>query len=236
MTIIQFLETIVAKNKRMKNDRKFELSCIPCRKPVTDVQTLYKSPHGLLYSTDLVWALSRYLNRWQSLVIFNTTFDCMMAVLAAYQKPYIYLLSNGDLINSILTKISIMNDLVSNVIDVDMIIVCSGKINTFDDPMNNSQPLSISFYNMVYSALFLQRALYTVHCTIQCTLESRRLWSPSPFLVDTVNRYFVIYAAMKYATSYWNNYIWLPWTYTLLNIRVLGLVHKEIEISSSTDP
>ena len=55
-------------------------------------------------------------------------------------------------------------------------------------------------YNMVCSALFLQRALYTVHCTIQCTLESRRLWSPTPFLVNTVNRYFVIYMAMKYET------------------------------------
>ena len=54
-----------------------------------------------------------------------------------------------------------------------------------------------------------------VHCTqcivqIQCTRESRRLRSPPPFLVNTVNRYFVIYVAMKCATFYWNNFIWLP--------------------------
>ena len=55
----------------------------------------------------------------------------------------------------------------------------------------------------------------SVHCTqcivqIQCTRESRRLRSPPPFLVNTVKRYFVTYAAMKYATFYWNNFIWLP--------------------------
>ena len=67
-----------------------------------------------------------------------------------------------------------------------------------------------SCYNMVGSALFLQRALYTVHCTN--TMHSRK---PSfaitpPFLENTVNRYFVTYAAMKYATFSWNNFIWLP--------------------------
>ena len=56
-------------------------------------------------------------------------------------------------------------------------------------------------YNMLCSALLLQRALYTVHCT---NMHSRK---PSfvitlPFFVNTVNRYFVIYAAMKYATFY----------------------------------
>ena len=55
----------------------------------------------------------------------------------------------------------------------------------------------------------------SVHCTqcivqIQCTRESRRLRSPPPFLVNIVNRYFVTYAAMKYATFYWNNFSWLP--------------------------
>ena len=55
----------------------------------------------------------------------------------------------------------------------------------------------------------------SVHCTqcivqIQCTRESCRLRSPPPFLVNTVKRYFVTYAAMKYATFYWNNFIWLP--------------------------
>ena len=91
-------------------------------------------------------------------------------------------------------------------------------------------------YNMVCSALFLQRALYTVHCTIQCTLESRRLWPPQPFLVNAVNRYFVIYAILKYATFYWNNFIWFPLIYRLSKIHVLALVHKAISISSSTDP
>ena len=61
------------------------------------------------------------------------------------------------------------------------------------------------FYNMVCSALFLQRAFYNI-------MHSRK---PSfvitpPFLVNTVNRYFMIYAAMKYATFYWNSFIWLP--------------------------
>ena len=73
-----------------------------------------------------------------------------------------------------------------------------------------SDDRALPYYNMVGSALFLQRALYTVHCTN--TMHSRK---PSfaitpPFLVNTVNRYFVTYAAMKYATFYWNNFIWLP--------------------------
>ena len=55
----------------------------------------------------------------------------------------------------------------------------------------------------------------SVHCTqcivqIQCTRGSCRFRSPPPFLVNTVKRYFVTYAAMKYATFYWNNFIWLP--------------------------
>ena len=66
----------------------------------------------------------------------------------------------------------------------------------------------LTCYNMVGRVLFVKRALYTVHCTIHCTLERRRLWSP--VLVNIINHYFVTYAAMKYATFYWNNFIWLP--------------------------
>ena len=68
----------------------------------------------------------------------------------------------------------------------------------------------ISYYNMVCSALFLQRALYTVHCTnIMHSRKPSFVITPA-VLINTVNRYFVIYAAMKFATFYWNKFICLP--------------------------
>ena len=73
------------------------------------------------------------------------------------------------------------------------------------------------FWKLLFSVItwLAVHCFSSVHCTqcivqIQYTRESRRLRSPPPFLVNTVNRYFVTYAAMKYATFYWNNFIWLP--------------------------
>ena len=94
----------------------------------------------------------------------------------------------------------------------------------------------IVYYNMVFRALFLQRALYTVHCrNIMHSRKPSFVITP-PFLVNALNRYFVVYAAMKYATFYWQKFIWLPLIQTLSNIHVLALVHKEIETCSSADP
>ena len=45
-----------------------------------------------------------------------------------------------------------------------------------------------------------------------------------------------MYAAMKYATFYWNSFILLPLIETLSSIHVLAPVYKDIEISSSADP
>ena len=47
---------------------------------------------------------------------------------------------------------------------------------------------------MVGSALFLQPAcmVHTVHCTNMMHSRKPSLWSPSPFLVNPVNRYFYI--------------------------------------------
>ena len=68
----------------------------------------------------------------------------------------------------------------------------------------------VQYYNMVCSALFLQRALYTVHCTNIMHSRKPSFVITPPVLINTVNRYFVIYAAMKYATFYWNKFICLP--------------------------
>ena len=62
---------------------------------------------------------------------------------------------------------------------------------------------------------FVVHCFSSVHCTqcivqIYCTLESHRVWWPSPVLVNTVNRYFVIYAAIKYTPLYWNSFIRIP--------------------------
>ena len=62
-------------------------------------------------------------------------------------------------------------------------------------------------YNMVCSALLLQRALYTVHCTNIMHSRMPSFVITPPFLVNTVNRYFVIYPAMKYATFYKKNHL-----------------------------
>ena len=55
-------------------------------------------------------------------------------------------------------------------------------------------------YKMVCSALFLQRALYTVHCTSTCmqlARESLYVITPDIFF-NTVNRYFLIYAVKRH--------------------------------------
>ena len=58
-------------------------------------------------------------------------------------------------------------------------------------PERRNKPFITAVYNMVCSALFLQRALYTVHCTnIMHSTKPSFVITP-PFLVDTVNRYFV---------------------------------------------
>ena len=64
------------------------------------------------------------------------------------------------------------------------------------------------YYNMVRSALFLQRALYTVHCTIQCTQESRRLWSPPPFLVNAINRHTRLWNTSHFTETISSDYPW----------------------------
>ena len=54
------------------------------------------------------------------------------------------------------------------------------------------------FYNMVCSALFFQRALYTVHCANKMRPRKPSFVITTPFLVNTANRF--LYMAIKYAT------------------------------------
>ena len=96
--------------------------------------------------------------------------------------------------------------------------------------MNNYDLYIAASAVLTFITWFAVHCFSSVHYT-QCILESRRLWPPPPFLVDTVNRYLVLYAAMKYAVFYWSNFIWILMIYTLSNIHVLALVYKEIEIS-----
>ena len=56
-----------------------------------------------------------------------------------------------------------------------------GQISAMKSIDNESQPKQNNTYNMVCSALFLQRALYTVHCTN--IMRSRK---PSFVIIPTV--------------------------------------------------
>ena len=88
-----------------------------------------------------------------------------------------------------------------------------GKLLQMNEMISQSLLTNDQFdhiYNMVGSALFLQRALYRVHCTNTMHFRRPSFAITPTVLVSTVNRYFVIYAAMEYATFYWNSFISLP--------------------------
>ena len=90
------------------------------------------------------------------------------------------------------------------------------QMPVFQQPIVQMSCFTILLFTLLHIITWLAVHCFScVHCTqcivqIQCTRESRRLRSPPPFLVNTVNRYFVTYVAMKCATFYWNNFIWLP--------------------------
>ena len=64
-------------------------------------------------------------------------------------------------------------------------------------------------YNMACSALFFQRALYTVQCANIMHSRKPSFVITPPFLINSINRYLkkYIYPAIKYATFHWNDFI-----------------------------
>ena len=69
-------------------------------------------------------------------------------------------------------------------------------------PERRHKPFITAVYNMVCTALFLQRALYTVHCTnIMHSTTPSFVITPAVFS-SHCKSLFCIYAEMKYATFY----------------------------------
>ena len=90
---------------------------------------------------------------------------------------------------------------------------------------------------MIWSALFLQRALYTVYrANILHSRKPSFIISP-PFLVNTVNRYLLIYAAIKYAAFLLKQFHLIAFDInTVKHPWFIPHVHEETELCSSADP